>query len=83
MVTAASKSLLGLCPASLTSESASRLGWLLWEDRTLHLHILSVSSVGKLERPLARSARNPTMNQKQSCASPTQPPLRIGTSQFS
>lgn len=81
--TANSKSLLGLCPASLAPECASRLRWLLWEDRTLHLHILSVSSVGKLERPLARSARNPTMNQKQSCASPTQPLLRIEASPLS
>lgn len=74
---------LAFCPASLAPECASRLRWLLWEDRTLHLHILSVSSVGTLERPLARSARNPTMNQKRSCASPTQPLLRIETSQFS
>lgn len=82
-VTANSKSPLGLCPASLAPECASRLRWLLWEDRTLHLHILSVPSVGKLKRPLARSPRSPTMNQKESCASPTQPPLRTKTSPFS
>lgn len=83
MVPADSKSLLGLCPAGLGPECASRLGWLLWEDRTLHLHILSVSSVGKLGRPLARSARNPTMSQKQRCASPTRPPSRTETGRFS
>lgn len=59
----------GLCPASLAPDCASRSWWLLWEDHTLHLHILSLSGVGKLERPLARSTRNPTMNQKQSLES--------------
>lgn len=37
--------------------------WLLWAGQALRLHILSVSIVGKLERPLACSVRNPTMKQ--------------------
>lgn len=61
----------GLWAARLAPHHASRSQWLLWGGHALRLHILSVSNVGKPERPLACSVRNPTTKQTQSRASLT------------
>lgn len=49
----------GLSVARLASHHTSRSQWLLWGGQALRLHILPVSNVGKLERPLAVLCEKP------------------------